>query len=268
MSFNKDKTGADVQLDIEEGPQTRVRSIAFQDLTVVPEDAARKVLVHHLGDPFQKAASEVEKEAIAGLISEKGYPHATVQAKISYSADHTQADIVYAVDPGPLVTLGDVFVSGNLRTDEKIILQELEMKPDSPLSLQALYDAQRRLRDMEIFHGVTYRTFGLKEKADTVDLFIEVEENKPYYAQGGLGYESDTGFFGRIKGGDRNLFGLNKELWAAAASKRDRLSPGKPVYRTPVCRHPNHHHDRGFCRRVDRVQPAVRYPEHRWIPWL
>ena len=69
---------------------------------------------------------------------------------------------------------------------------------------------------MEIFHGVTYRTFGLKEQADRVDLFIEVEENKPYYAQGGIGYESDTGFFSRIKGGDRNLFGLNKELWAAA----------------------------------------------------
>ncbi len=216
VSLNTNKTGADVLLEIKEGPQTRVRSIAFQDLTVVPEDAARKVLVQHLGDPFQKAAVEVEKEAIVGLISEKGYPHATVQARITYNADHTQADIVYAVDPGPAVTMGDIFVSGNLHTDEKVILQELEIKPDSPLSLQALYDAQRRLRNMDIFHGVTYRTFGLKEKADTVDLFIEVEENKPYYAQGGIGYESDTGIFGRIKGGDRNLFGWNKELWAAA----------------------------------------------------
>ena len=216
VSFTTDKTGADVQLDIKEGPQTRVHSIAFHNLTVVSEEAARKVLVLHPGDPFQKAASELEKEAIANLISEKGYPHAKVEAKITYSADHTQADIVYAADPGPLVTLGDIFISGNLRTKEKIILQELEIKPDSPLSLQALYDAQRRLRDMEIFHGVTYRTFGLKEKANTVDLFIEVEENKPYYVQGGLGYESDTGIFGRIRGGDKNLFGLNKELWAAA----------------------------------------------------
>lgn len=216
VNFNKDQTGALVQLDITEGPQTMVHSIAFQNLRVVSEDAARTVLVHKPGEPFQKAALELEKEAIVGLISEKGYPYAAVQEKITYSGDHTQADIVYAVDPGPQVTLGDVFVSGNLRTDEKIILQALEIKQDSPLSLQALYDGQRRLRDLEIFHGVTYRTFGLKEKADRVDLFVEVEEIKPYYIQGGLGYESDTGFFGRIKGGDRNLFGLNKELWAAA----------------------------------------------------
>ncbi len=214
VSFNKDRTSADVLLGIEEGPRTMVRSIAFQGLSVVPEEAARKVLVHHLGDPFQKAVSELEKEAIAGLVSEKGYPHVKVEARMTYSADHTEVDIVYAVDPGPLVTLGDVFISGNLRTNEKIIRQELAIEPDTPLSLQALYDAQRRLRDMDIFHGVTYRTFGLKEQADTVDLFIEVEENKPYFAQGGLGYESDTGFFGRIRGGDRNLFGLNKDLWA------------------------------------------------------
>ena len=141
VRISDDKSGADVLLEIDEGPQTRVRSIAFYGLSVVPEEAARKMLVHHPGDPYQKAASEVEKEAITDLIAEKGYPHATVQASISYSADHTQADIVYDVTPGPLVTLGEVFISGNLRTDEKIILQELEIEPDSPLSLQALYDA-------------------------------------------------------------------------------------------------------------------------------
>jgi len=215
VTFSGDKTGADIVVDIKEGPQTRVRSIVLQGLTVVPEAEAEKVLVHHLGEPFRTAASDVEKEALAGLISEKGYPHATVQANISYSEDHTLADIVYEIDEGAQVILGDIFVSGNLRTAEKVIEKELAVEPQTPLSLQALADGQRRLRDMEIFHGVNYRTFGLKEKADTVDLFVEVEERKPYYIQGGGGYQSDTGFFGRIKGGDRNLFGLNKGLWAA-----------------------------------------------------
>jgi outer membrane protein insertion porin family len=63
---------------------------------------------------------------------------------------------------------------------------------------------------------VSYRTFGLKEKEETVNLFVEVEENKPYYVQVSGGYESDSGFFGRTRVGDRNLFGLNKDLWAGA----------------------------------------------------
>ena len=215
VTFNQDKTGADISLNVKEGPRTTVRSVVINGLTVVPEAKARKVLIHKIGDPFRTAAMEAEKEAIASLVSEKGYPHATVSANVTYSEDHTRADIVYAVDTGPLVTLGDIFVSGNLRTDEKVIRRELDVQPQSPLSLQSLYDGQRSLRNLEIFHGVDYRIFGLKEKKETVNLFVEVEENKPYYAQTGAGYESDSGFFGRVKIGDHNLFGLNKDLWAS-----------------------------------------------------
>ena len=215
VTFNQGMTGADISLNVTEGPRTTVRSVVINGLPVVPEAKARKVLIHKIGDPFRSAAMEAEKEAIASLVSEKGYPHASVHANVTFSADRTRADIVYEVDPGPLVTLGDIFVSGNLRTAEKVIRRELEVRPQTPLSLRSLYDGQRRLRDLEIFHGVSYRTFGLKEKAETVDLFVDVEENKPYYTQTSAGYESDSGFFGRAKVGDRNLFGLNKDLWAS-----------------------------------------------------
>ena len=108
------------------------------------------------------------------------------------------------------------FSYGNLRTKQKVIRRELEVQPDTPLSLRQLHDGQRQLRDLAIFHGVSYRTFGLKEKQETVNLFVEVEENKPYYAQVSGGFESDSGFFGRTRVGDRNLLGLNKDLWAGA----------------------------------------------------
>jgi len=62
---------------------------------------------------------------------------------------------------------------------------------------------------------VGFRNFGLKEKAETVNLFVEVEENRPYFVQVSGGYESDSGLFGRAMVGDRNLFGLNKDLWAS-----------------------------------------------------
>ncbi|BBO70748.1 hypothetical protein DSCA_46780 [Desulfosarcina alkanivorans] len=214
VTFSQDKTAAAVSLNINEGPRTTVRSISITGLAVLPEATARQVLVHHIGGPFRNAALAVEKEAIASLVSEKGYPHATVEARVTTSMDHTRADIVFDVDPGPLVTLGEIFISGNLRTREQVIRRELEVKPGMPLSLRALHDGQRRLRDLDIFHGVKYRTFGLKEKAETVNLFVEIEENKPYYAQASGGYESDSGGFGRIRIGDHNLFGLNKDLWA------------------------------------------------------
>ncbi|MFO7714974.1 outer membrane protein assembly factor BamA [Desulfosarcina sp.] len=215
VDFNADKTGAAISLNITEGPRTTVGAITINGLTMLPEAEARKVLHHKTDEPFRSSVVEEDKEAIASLVSEKGYPHATVHPRVSISEDRSQADIAYDIDAGPLVTLGDIFISGNLRTAEKVIQREMEVQQQAPLSLRSLYDGQRRLRDLDIFHRVNYRTFGLKEKKQTVDLFVEIEEDEPFYAQTGAGYQSDSGFFGRAKVGDRNLFGLNKDLWAS-----------------------------------------------------
>lgn len=212
--FSEDKTGADVSLTIDEGPQTKVNSIAITGLAVVSEEKTRKRLVHKVGGAYRHAALEAEKQAITSLVSEQGYPHATVDTSVRFSDDRSRADIIHDVDPGPRVTIGDIFISGNLRTHGKVIRRELEVQPGEPLSLQTLHDGQRRLRGFDIFHGVGYRTLGLQEKNEAVNLFVEVEENRPYYAQVSGGYESDSGLFGRTRVGDKNLFGLNKDLWA------------------------------------------------------
>lgn len=215
VNFSDDKTAVAVGLNIAEGPRTTIDSISITGLTVVPENKARQALIHKIGDPYRPAALQADKETLASLVSEKGYPHVTVHESVAFSQDRTRADIVYDVDPGPLVTLENIFISGNLRTDARIIQRELEVRPDTPLSLRTLYEGQRRLRDLAIFHGIDYRILGLKEQADTVDLFVDVEESKPYYAQVSTGYESDSGVFGRTAVGDRNLFGLDKHLWAS-----------------------------------------------------
>jgi outer membrane protein insertion porin family len=185
-------------------------------VTVLPESEAREALTQRVGEPLRQSALDRDKEALIDRISEQGYPHAKGETRVAYSEDRTRADIVHRIDEGPHVSLKDIFISGNLRTREKVIRRELEVAPGSSLSLRELHDGQRQLRDLDIFHGVRYRLPGLKKQGEAVDLFVEVEEKKPYYAEIGGGYESDSGFFGRTRIGDRNLFGLNKELWAGA----------------------------------------------------
>ncbi|HSO18972.1 MAG TPA: outer membrane protein assembly factor BamA, partial [Desulfosarcina sp.] len=214
VSFDDGRTEAAVALGIDEGVRTRVRSVAINGLTAVSQSAAEAVLVLKEGEPFRRSALEADREAIAGLVSEEGFPHVAVTADVTFSDGGALADIVHSVDPGPRISMGGIFVSGNLRTDASVIHRELELQPGDPLSLRKLYDGQRNLRDLEIFHDVNYRILGLKEKADPVNLFVEIEERKPYYAQISAGYESDSGFFGRTRVGDRNLFGWNKHLWA------------------------------------------------------
>jgi len=213
--LSADKTRAKVNVEISEGPRTRVESIVIKGLAIegLSEEKIKTRLVHKIGAPFRQSALEADKQTIASLVSEKGHPYVTVAAKATFNADKSQATVEYTVDPGPLVTLGGIFISGNLKTKDHIIRRELAHEPGAPLSLQALNDGQRSLRDLSIFHDVNYRTIGLKEKAETVTQIVEIEEVEPYYAELSLGYESDSGFYGKTKVGDRNLFGLAKDLW-------------------------------------------------------
>ncbi len=215
VNFNPNNTQVRVTLDVDEGPRTTVRSIGIKGLPEISETEAKAALAHRCNGPFRQSTLEADKETIASLVAEKGYPHVVVQASVSFSQDQTRADVAYRVDPGPQVKLGDIFISGNLRTKEQVIRRELEIQPGEPLSLRSLHDGQRNLRDLSIFHDVSYRTIGLQEKAPTVNQFVEIEEAKPYYTEFSTGYESDSGFYGRTKIGDHNLFGLNKDLWAS-----------------------------------------------------
>ncbi len=216
--LSKDKTQAKVAVSIKEGPCTRVASITVTGLAGegLTEKKVKDQLAHKANQPFRQSAIEADKRTIASLVSEQGHPYVTVEAETVFSEDKTRADIKYIVAPGPLVTLGEIFISGNLKTKERIIRRELAHETDTPLSLQTLNDGQRSLRDLSIFHDVTYRTIGLKEKAETVTQLVEIQEAKPYYAEVSLGYESDSGFYGKTKVGDHNIFGLGKDLWASA----------------------------------------------------
>lgn len=215
LTFSDDSSTVAIALKIDEGPRTEVGAVSIQGMPMVPAAEAKQQLTHQPGRPFVQPAVNTDRETIIALVSEKGYPHAAAKDHVAFSQDRTRADIRFTVAPGPRVMLGDVFITGNLRTAESVIRRELAVESQAPLSLQALYDGQRRLRDLDIFHSVNYRTFGLMEQDETVTLFVAVEEQKPYYVELGAGYESDRGFFGRAKVGDRNLFGWNKDLWAS-----------------------------------------------------
>jgi len=213
VQWSEDKTNADVKLSITEGVRTIVSSITIEGITVLTKEDAYGTLLMKEGEPFRNYLIRSDENTLAQLISEKGYPHVKVRGTVAISNDKTKADIAYRVEEGPYVKMGEAYYTGNFRTKEKVIANELELKPGEPFSLSMMLQGQRNIRNMDIFDNVRFKTIGLKEKADTVDLIVEMEERKPYFIEFGGGYESQRGLFAQTKAGDHNLFGTNKYGW-------------------------------------------------------
>jgi outer membrane protein insertion porin family len=213
VHWSEDKKNADIKLTITEGFQTIVSSVEIAGTTILTEEAAEGAIKLKEGEPFRKYLIRSDKNALAQIISEKGHPHVQVEADTAISEDKSKADIIYRIEEGPSVTMGKVYFTGNFRTKERILRNELELKQGDPFSLAKLLQDQRNIRNMNSFDNVRFKTVGLKEKADRVNLIAEVAEKKPFFFELGGGYESGRGLFAQTKAGDRNLFGTNKYGW-------------------------------------------------------
>ncbi len=211
--WSNNKKNVDVRLTITEGVKTVVSSVTIEGATVLTKEEAEGAILLRKGEPFRKYLIRSDRNALAQIISEKGYPHVTVTADATVSGDKSTAKIIYRVEEGPSVSMGKVYFDGNFRTKDRILRNEIELKEGDPFSLAQLLQDQRNIRNMNIFDTVRFKTIGLKEKAEKVNLIAEVAEKKPYFFEVGGGYESDRGLFAQTKAGDHNLFGTNKYGW-------------------------------------------------------
>ncbi len=213
LKQSDDKQKVTLHLEIEEGVQTLVSSVKITGNKILSDEEAYKTLSMKLGEPFQKDRVQNDENALASQIAEKGYPHIRVNGDVSISEDHSGATVIYNVDEGPYVEMGEIYYAGNFRTKRIVLLKELEIKTQAPFSLVKMLETQRNIRNMNIFDSVQFKAVGLKEKADKVNLFVEMEEKKPYFVQVGTGYDTERNFYAHAKSGDRNLFGTNKSAW-------------------------------------------------------
>jgi outer membrane protein insertion porin family len=207
-----DRTGkVIVTFEIEEGVQTLVGLVRIQGPSPVVDQLPAGAQLKP-GHVFQPSGVTDDEDLIAAQISKQGYPYILVRSQVDMAADRSRADLVYHVDPGPYVEVGRIFWAGNFMTRRTLLESRLKLKPGAPFSLAAVLEAQRRLRELDLFQSVRVRSIGLKEKAAKVHLLITMKEKPAHSFELGGGYETDKGFYGRTKVADNNFMGTGKSL--------------------------------------------------------
>ncbi|MDG5816834.1 outer membrane protein assembly factor BamA [Chitinispirillales bacterium ANBcel5] len=205
-----ENNSAVITINVDEGKQTILNDVTV-DAQRFSEIDVNEAITAKKGDIFSSALLNQNARTLQALIAEQGYPHVEVTPVAQMSSDSTKADVDFRITEGPQVFMGDVRYIGAFQTQETVLNRELRASPGDPLSLQDIVDTQNRLRDLELFSSTRFRTIGLRERWDTVQVFVEVAEVPPYYGSFSTGFQSDEGPFISAKVGNRNMFGLNKD---------------------------------------------------------
>ncbi|OQY52890.1 MAG: outer membrane protein assembly factor BamA [Desulfobacteraceae bacterium 4572_89] len=202
-----------VKFNIEEGYQKTIIKVDFQGLPAPFEQDLRKTIKTARDKPFIKALVQQDRMRILSYLAEKGYIYAKVEARVNPGKEKENCSLEFRIDIKNRVSVGGVWTFGNFRTKDSVLLRHNTMLENEPVSLNKFIEWQKNIRNMNCIERVDFKALGIKENQDQLFFLADIEEKKPYYFESSLGYDTARDAYFFVSVGDRNLAGMNRELY-------------------------------------------------------
>jgi outer membrane protein insertion porin family len=210
-SPNPNPNNLEVLFRIDEGERYFIDQVEIQgneqldDATIMREIQARP------GMPFSPLLVAQDRSNLLAAYENRGYREADFRSEVSYTGPQ-QAKLVYSVQEGPQFFVEDVILTGNLRTRESVIRNQVRIRPGDPLSLDHVLQTETNLYDLAVFNRVQTTEVSSYKDPQQKTLIVSVEEARKYTLLYGAGYSSYEGPRGTFGISDINFLGGARAL--------------------------------------------------------
>lgn len=219
-----------VRIAIEEGVQLAIGDVGFTGNTAIDGTTLVLAAGFFRGQPYTPALARAGRSAIVSAYHARGYPDVRVVDSIARTRNR-EVDLAYEIIEGQAVRVGNVYVAGNTRTEEKIVHRNADLFEGEPYDPEALLQSQRQLYASGLFSRVDIVDVE-QNREGSRDLLIQIEESSPILLTYGIGAQDREGIRGTVEITHSNLFGLERSLSARARGSR-REQRFQTTYREP-----------------------------------
>jgi outer membrane protein assembly factor BamA len=237
-----------VRYRITEGPQTRVVGVRFTPAPTLPLDQLLVLATFEPGSPANMYAIEETRASLERKLREEGFPQAVVGEALETRGDGTEAEVVYTLDEGPRVRVGQIRINGNKRTQDVVIEDRLALAEGDWFRTSAVEQSRLRLLSMGLFSSVSIELARARPNATVQDVVVIVRERPMFSIETGAGASIEDGPRAFVSGEVRNVFGLALGLRGRAQVNYPYVTYGF-VYREDDPNHPD--------LRAERVLPQA-----------
>ncbi|MBK1834456.1 outer membrane protein assembly factor BamA [Roseibacillus ishigakijimensis] len=193
----------DLVINVDEGGKYLINQIQFGPMTVFKPEELTPALSLIAGDPYSAKKVNDDRRAIRSYYGSRGYADANVTAEVK-DAGAGLVNIIYRVSEGKRFKVGRVNIVGNTKTKDRVIRQEVPMKPGEYFNSVEVETTQKRLENLRYFNGVQV-TGESSSRAGYRDLNIAVQEGKTGEVNFGAGFSSIDSIVGYINLEQRNF---------------------------------------------------------------
>ncbi|HTW28326.1 MAG TPA: outer membrane protein assembly factor BamA [Acetobacteraceae bacterium] len=192
---------------LHEGERYRIGkvSIASQVKKLTPAQLRPLVQVA-AGDWYDGDAVERSSQAIEDWAQNHGIPFIEVRPRIARNRQKHTVDLVFDVVQGPRVYVERIDITGNTRTEDKVIRREFQLAEGDAYNAAAIRHTRQRLQDLGYFSQVNITTTP-GSAPDRSIVTANVDEKATGELTIGGGYSTDAGALLDLGLRERNLIG-------------------------------------------------------------
>ena len=153
--LSPDRKSFFVTFTIDEGERYRVAKITINSqLRKLDGDSLRPDLQIDVGDWYDGEAVERSVTAMSDDVLGRGYPFVDIKPRITRDKAKHTVDLVFDVTEGPRIYVERIDITGNTRTEDKVIRREFRFAEGDAFNAAAARKTKQRLDDLGYFSNV------------------------------------------------------------------------------------------------------------------
>ncbi len=202
-----------IEIDIKEGPQTRVAWVRIEGSYTLPQEQLPEIQTAER-QGFDESSLADDRDTILGKYFDNGFPNATVD--VAYipvpSPDNLpRVGVTFTIHEGEQFFVNRVFLDGLHYTRPGVARREIQVQSGAPLSQKGMLESQRGLYDLGLFKQVDTAIQNPEGTESRKNVLVTAREADRYTFDYGIGFEFQTG---------QPSFGTNQPLGQTGASPR------------------------------------------------
>lgn len=210
VSISPDKKDIYITVSVNEGERYLVSSIKLAGDLILPEDEFKAAMKIKPGDVFSREKLTESTKAIAEKLSAKGYAFANVNAAPELDKEKRQVAFTVFVDPGKRAYVRRINVTGNTKTRDEVIRQEVRQMEGAWYDDERVKLSKQRIDKTDYFSEVNVETPPVPGTTDQVDVNFAVTEKSTGNISLGAGYSQAEKIMLSGSVSQSNIFGSGK----------------------------------------------------------
>lgn len=222
VTVSDDKKWLYISIYLDEGEQYRMGPTDFSGDLLFPKEELETEVSLKQADIFAISKRNLDIQRLTEKYQDLGYAFVNVIPKMNIKDDTKTVDVEYQFEKGNLVYFGEINITGNTKTYDKVIRRELKIHEGELYSGTRMRQSRENVERLGFFTPgeVLFNTVTVKGRSDLLNVDIVVKERSTGTITLGAGYGSTQGFFFTSTVSEINLMGRGQTLSFAATFAR------------------------------------------------